>query len=93
MQSQKEAVLNSMIDDELLTQQVKKLGIFVGFKQVENQIKQFDEFKENGKYGSRDNRCQVALWSAEIEFSLGKEKYIFESKPDFSVYPWNLFDF
>ena len=47
----------------------------------------------DGKYGSRDNRCQVALWSAEIEFSLGKEKYIFESKPDFSVYPWNLFVF
>lgn len=53
MQSQKEAVLNSMIDDELLTQQVKKLGIFVGFKQVENQIKQFDEFKENGKFSQK----------------------------------------
>ena len=47
----------------------------------------------DGKYGSRDNRCQVALWSAEIKFSFGKEKYIFEGKPDFSVYPWNLFDF
>ena len=53
MQSQKEAVLNSMIDDELITQQVKKLGIFVGFKQVENQIKQFDEFKENGKFSQK----------------------------------------
>lgn len=47
----------------------------------------------DGKYGSRDNRCTVALWSAEIEFNFNKEKYTFESKPDFSVYPWNLFDF
>ena len=28
-----------------------------------------------------------------IEFSAKHDKYIFESKPDFSVYPWNLFDF
>ncbi|MGN0548085.1 MAG: RluA family pseudouridine synthase [Acutalibacteraceae bacterium] len=47
----------------------------------------------DGKYGSKDNRCTVALWSAEIEFNFNKEKYNFESKPDFSVYPWNLFDF
>ena len=47
----------------------------------------------DGKYGSKDNRCTVALWSAEIEFSFNKEKYTFESKPDFSAYPWNLFNF
>ena len=47
----------------------------------------------DGKYGSRDNRCTVALWSAEIEFSFNKEKYTFESKPDFAAYPWNLFNF
>ena len=53
MQSQKEAVLDSMINDELITQQVKKLGIFVGFNQVKNQIMQFDEFKENGKFSQK----------------------------------------
>ena len=47
----------------------------------------------DGKYGSCDNRCTVALWSAEIEFNFNKEKYTFESKPDFAAYPWNLFNF
>ena len=47
----------------------------------------------DGKYGSKDNRCTVALWSAEIEFCINKGKFIFESKPDFAAYPWNLFNF
>ena len=47
----------------------------------------------DGKYGSCDNRCTVALWAAEIEFNFNKEKYTFESKPDFAAYPWNLLNF
>ncbi len=45
----------------------------------------------DGKYGSRDNRCSVALWSSEIEFVLNSKTVKFESLPDFTQYPWSLF--
>ncbi len=45
----------------------------------------------DGKYGSRDNGCEIALWSHTIEFEFGKREFIFESRPDFAEYPWNLF--
>lgn len=47
----------------------------------------------DGKYGSRDNGCSIALWSEKIEFSFAGEDFSFESKPDGSEYPWNLFNF
>lgn len=46
----------------------------------------------DGKYGSRDNGCSIALWSEKIEFSFAGEDFSFESKPDGSEYPWNLFN-
>lgn len=46
----------------------------------------------DGKYGSRDNRCSVALWSSELCFKLKGEMVKFSSQPDFGQYPWNIFD-
>ncbi|MBR5233737.1 MAG: RluA family pseudouridine synthase [Clostridia bacterium] len=47
----------------------------------------------DGKYGSRDNRCTVALFSHEISFihPFTKESVSFKAEPDYSVYPWNMF--
>ncbi len=45
----------------------------------------------DGKYGSRDNGCTVALWSESVGFELDGRSYSFKSNPDFSIYPWNLF--
>ena len=46
----------------------------------------------DGKYGSKDNRCSVALWSYEISFRLNGEFVSFGSLPDFRSYPWQNFD-
>ena len=46
----------------------------------------------DGKYGSRDKRCTVALWSFHLAFPhplSGKQMEFFSSPPD--RYPWNLF--
>lgn len=45
----------------------------------------------DGKYGSRDNGCTVALWSESVGFELDGKSYSFKSSPDFSKYLWNLF--
>lgn len=45
----------------------------------------------DGKYGSRDNGCEVALWSHSIEFDFDSKCALFKSIPNFSQYPWNLF--
>ena len=45
----------------------------------------------DGKYGSKDNRCSVALWSYEIAFSYNSDNLTFLSKPNGELYPWNLF--
>lgn len=45
----------------------------------------------DGKYGSRDNGCDVALWSHSIEFKFDNKTLLFESVPDTGDYPWNLF--
>ena len=46
----------------------------------------------DGKYGSKDNGCEVALWSHRIAFEhpFTGEKMDFLSKPE-AAYPWNLF--
>lgn len=46
----------------------------------------------DGKYGSKDNRCDTALWSEQISFFYKGEKLIYKSCPDFKIYPWNLFN-
>ena len=46
----------------------------------------------DGKYGSRNNRCAPALWSAELHFAhpVTGEKLTFRSQPP-EAYPWTLF--
>ena len=46
----------------------------------------------DGKYGSRENRCTLALWSAELHFAhpVTGETLIFRSQPP-EAYPWTLF--
>ncbi len=45
----------------------------------------------DGKYGSRDNRCEIALWSYKIEIKFDSREFLFKSFPDSDKYPWNLF--
>lgn len=45
----------------------------------------------DGKYGSRDNGCEVALWSHTVEFNYDSQMLSFKSLPDFGKYPWNMF--
>ena len=47
----------------------------------------------DGKYGSRDNRCSVALWSHSLCFihPFTKQEICVSSLPDFETYPWNEF--
>lgn len=47
----------------------------------------------DGKYGSRDKGCNIALWSYRVTFTHPKngQEMSFESDPDWSEYPWNLF--
>lgn len=46
----------------------------------------------DGKYGSRDNGCEMALWSARLSFSHPKtgETVTAQSVPP-RIYPWDLF--
>ena len=45
----------------------------------------------DGKYGSKDNRCTVALWSESARFEYGGKEVKYSSFPDCNSYPWNLF--
>ncbi len=45
----------------------------------------------DGKYGSRDNGCEVALWSHKVEFEFDGKSVSFKSIPNIGEYPWNLF--
>ncbi len=45
----------------------------------------------DGKYGSKDNRCSVALWSNEVSFIYNSDKMTFLSEPDKATFPWILF--
>lgn len=46
----------------------------------------------DGKYGSRCNKCSVALWSAELSFThpFTSEKLSFKAFPP-DTFPWNIF--
>lgn len=49
----------------------------------------------DGKYGSRDHGCEVALWASGLTLehpTTGKRMH-FDSLPDQTVYPWNCFEF
>ncbi len=46
----------------------------------------------DGRYGSKERECSIALHSYKISFNhpRTKEKVEFVSNPDFNIYPWNL---
>lgn len=48
----------------------------------------------DGKYGSKSNKCQVALWSFRLMFPPQKsaESLTVTSLPPQSEYPWSLFE-
>lgn len=45
----------------------------------------------DGKYGSKDNGCSIALWSRKICFQMSGKSFEFCKNPDFLCYPWKLF--
>ena len=46
----------------------------------------------DGKYGSREKAPNFALWASKITFIYKGKSYEFESAPDLSQKPWNLFE-
>lgn len=46
----------------------------------------------DGKYGSRENKCSLALWAYHLSFSYKKREYDFYSYPSVSEYPWSFFE-
>lgn len=46
----------------------------------------------DGKYGSREKVPHFALWASKIAFIYKGKSYEFESAPDLSQKPWNLFE-
>lgn len=46
----------------------------------------------DGKYGSKDNRCNVSLWSESVSFFYRGKEVKYSSCPDYKIYPWNLFN-
>ena len=44
----------------------------------------------DGKYGSRNNRCSISLWSHSLSFThpLTSESMTVSSMPDMNIYPW-----
>lgn len=45
----------------------------------------------DGKYGSRDNNCSVALWAESVSFIVDGKRQKYSSCPDYNNYPWILF--
>lgn len=47
----------------------------------------------DGKYGSRDNKCETALWSYKLSFihPFTQKPVTVFCEPDKNCYPWNLF--
>lgn len=46
----------------------------------------------DGKYGSREKAPNFALWASKITFIYKGKSYEFESAPNLSQKPWNLFE-
>lgn len=47
----------------------------------------------DGKYGSKDNNCEIALWSYRLAFHHPVKRDILEfTKTPPNCYPWNLFE-
>ncbi|MBR3869798.1 MAG: RluA family pseudouridine synthase [Clostridia bacterium] len=47
----------------------------------------------DGKYGSHNNRCTIALWSHSLSFKhpFTNETMTVSSMPDMNIYPWSEF--
>ena len=91
----KEAILRYCVIDESNNQSLVEIELETGRS---HQIRvQFASRKAplagDGKYGSRNNKCSVALWSHSLSFvhPFTKQEICINSDPDFSVYPWNEF--
>lgn len=91
----KEAVLNYEVLQESDTQSFVKVKLITGRS---HQIRvQFASRKTpltgDGKYGSRNNRCSIALWSHTLSFThpFTNEKMTVSSLPDMNLYPWSEF--
>ena len=46
----------------------------------------------DGKYGSRTNKCKIALFSHRLGFPEANTEHTVCALPDLTKYPWNLFD-
>lgn len=95
----KEAVLSySLLDisnDEKSTMSLVKVRLDTGrFHQIRVQFASRKlPLCGDGKYGGRDNNCEIALWSYRLKFKhpfFDKELDL-KSKPE-NNYPWNLFE-
>ena len=91
----KEAILRYCVIDENNNQSLVEIELETGRS---HQIRvQFASRKAplagDGKYGSRNNKCSVALWSHSLSFvhPFTKQEICINSDPDFSIYPWNEF--
>lgn len=91
----KEAVLNYEVLQESDNLSLVKVKLRTGRS---HQIRvQFASRKTpltgDGKYGSRNNRCSIALWSHSLSFThpFTNEALTVSSSPDMNIYPWNKF--
>lgn len=91
----KEAILRYCVIEENNNQSLVEIELETGRS---HQIRvQFASRKAplagDGKYGSRNNKCSVALWSHSLSFvhPFTKQEICINSDPDFSVYPWSEF--
>ena len=91
----KEAILNYTVTDTKDNHSLVKVQLVTGRT---HQIRvQFASRKTpvtgDGKYGSRNNRCETALWSHRLSFihPFTKERIEVECNPPHDSYPWNLF--
>ena len=91
----KEAVLRYCVIEENNNQSLVEIELETGRS---HQIRvQFASRKAplagDGKYGSRNNKCSVALWSHSLSFvhPFTKQEICINSDPDFTVYPWSEF--
>lgn len=91
----KEAALNYQVLDAQNNHSLVKIQLITGRT---HQIRvQFASRKTpvtgDGKYGSKNNRCETALWSHKLSFvhPVTKENISVICEPPYDSYPWNLF--
>ena len=70
-----------------------RVRLFTGrFHQIRAQLSsRGNSIVGDGKYGSHDNRCSPALFSARLSFACCGKSYDIKALPELSEYPWALF--